>query len=98
MADSFPYRTCMEIFSKDVYLENIIIELSVQKAESCTVVLTAKDEMNQIIWCTPVMDINGHIKTYSSVAEAFIDAERKIGAYRLSQKQEIDRSLKAVIK
>ena len=71
----------MEIFSKEIQLGIIKIELSVQENEDCTVVLTAKDQLDEILWRTPLKDHEGNIKTYPTVSEAFLDAESKLKTY-----------------
>ena len=71
----------MEIFSREIQLSVIKIELSVQKREGCRVIFTAKDKTNGIIWKTPLKDSQGNTKIYPTVADAFQDAEAKLKIY-----------------
>lgn len=70
----------MEIFSKEIQIGNIIIELSIQESKGTKrVVITAKDDQNRRLWRTPILD-NGEIKTYDSQEDAIEDAEKKVGS------------------
>lgn len=70
----------MEIFSKEIPVGNIIIELSIQEINgSKRVVITAKDDQHRRLWRTPILD-NGEIKTYESDQDAIDDAEKKVGS------------------
>ena len=71
----------MEIFSKDIQMGVIKIELTVQESEGCTVIFTAKDDMDGVIWRVPLKDSDGKIKVYPTAADAFLDAERKLRIY-----------------
>lgn len=71
----------MEVFSKEIRVGNLRIELSVEEEHGCSkVIFTARDEEDRRVWRTPLMDLNGDIKLYRSQEEAIIDAERKLGA------------------
>ena len=72
----------MEIFSKEVQFGIIKIQLSVREDENCTVVFTAKDQSDEIIWTAPLKDSEGKIKTYPTASEAFLDAEQRMMTYR----------------
>jgi hypothetical protein len=70
----------MEIFSKEIQVGNIILELSIHEIEGTKrVVITAKDEENRRLWRTPILQ-NGEIKTYNSNQDAIEDAEKKIAS------------------
>lgn len=74
-------KLCMEVFSKEIQIGNLRIELSVEEERGCSkVIFTARDEEDRRVWRTPLMDLNGDIKLYRSQEEAIIDAERKLGA------------------
>lgn len=69
----------MEVFSKEIQVGNIKIELSIQESNGTRrVVFTAKDENDRRIWRTPILD-NGEVKTYENDEEAILDAEKKLG-------------------
>jgi hypothetical protein len=71
----------MEIYSKEIQVGNIIIELSIHEIEGTRrVVVTARDEENRRLWRTPILD-NGKVKTYDSNEDALADAERKIASF-----------------
>jgi hypothetical protein len=71
----------MEIFSKEIQVGNIILELSIHEIEGTKrVVITAKDEENRRLWRTPILQ-NGQIKTYNSNQDAIEDAEKKIASW-----------------
>ena len=70
----------MEIYSKEIHIGSIIIELSIQETHGTKrVVITAKDEQNRRLWRTPILD-NGEVKTYNSQEDAIEDAEKKVGS------------------
>ena len=70
----------MEIFSKEIHVGGIILELSIHEIEGTKrVVITAKDEENRRLWRTPILQ-DGEVKTYNSNQDAIEDAERKIAA------------------
>ena len=68
----------MDIFLREIQLDKIRIELSVQEKDGCTVILTAKDSENSILWKSAVTDENGKIIVYPTVEDAFIDAETRL--------------------
>ena len=71
----------MEIFSKEIQVGSIILELSIHEIEGTKrVVITAKDEENRRLWRTPILQ-NGEIKTYNSNQDAIEDAEKKITSW-----------------
>jgi hypothetical protein len=70
----------MEVYSKEIQVGNIIIELSIQDIDGTKrVVLTAKDDQNRRLWRTPILD-NGSVKTYDNSEDALADAERKVAS------------------
>jgi hypothetical protein len=81
----------MEIYYKEISRGKVNFEVSVHDTidrnnlaiEQSTappffVYLTARDEASRTIWSTPVMSEQGTLKSYDSVAEAILDATRKI--------------------
>jgi hypothetical protein len=72
----------MEIYSKEIQLGTLKIELSVQESKgNCSAMFTAKDSRNEIMWKTPITNADGEIKIYPSVEDAFYDAEQKLKLY-----------------
>jgi hypothetical protein len=72
----------MEIYSKDVHIGSVKVELSVQETrKTCRMILTAKDDTDTVLWRATMADPEGRVKTYSSVADAFRDAEEKLKSY-----------------
>jgi hypothetical protein len=70
----------MEVYSKEIQVGNIIIELSIQDIDGTKrVVLTAKDDQNRRLWRTPILH-NGSVKTYENSEDALADAERKVAS------------------
>jgi hypothetical protein len=68
----------MEIFSKEVQSGSLRIELSVREGAGCSVICTAKDEENRIVWRTPLTDAEGHVLIYQTLKEAIQDAAEKL--------------------
>jgi hypothetical protein len=69
----------MEVFSKEIQLGKLRIELSVEEKEGCRVIFTARDEEDRRVWRTPIMDYNGEVKIYDNQEEAIMDAHRTLG-------------------
>ena len=68
----------MDIFLREIQLGKIRIELSVQEKDGCTVIFTAKDSDDAILWKSAVTDENGKIIVYPTVEDAFNDAENRL--------------------
>lgn len=68
----------MEIFNKEVQSGPLRIELSVREAAGCSVICTAKDKDNRVVWRTPLTDAEGQTLIYETLKEAIADAVEKL--------------------
>jgi hypothetical protein len=81
----------MELLSQKISFGKLTIEIRVhdlsyrmgfradeEPRDHLFVNLVAKDSDGRKIWTTPILSENGKVKPYSTVADALLDAKRKI--------------------